>query len=140
MKRFLVLIACAIMCMAASAQETQTNQQSKVLRTVPQLYAFSVGMSPTDSTVYMSDVLILNNAQLVKSNGFLVGRQDYSSQFRNYLAELDMPNRTCATMYKENYRNASKEYDKMKADFEKRGFKVRVIDQTEFRYIVIRND
>ena len=119
-----------------SAQDDQT---SKVLRTIPQAYAFSVGMSPADSTVYMSDVLILQRAQVVKSNGFLVGRQDYSSQFRNFLAQLDMPDRTCATMYSENYKKISKEYDKMKADFIKRGFRVNIIDQTEFRYIVINN-
>ncbi|MBO7052299.1 MAG: hypothetical protein J6W24_06510 [Prevotella sp.] len=115
------------------------DNPSKVLRTVPQAYAFSVGMSPTDSTVYMTDVLILQQAQIVKSNGFLVGRQDYSSQFRNFLAQLDLPNRTCATVFNEKYKKISKEYDKMKADLIKRGFKISVIDQTEFRYIVINN-
>ena len=119
-----------------SAQADNTN---KVLRTIPQAYAFSVGMSPTDSTVYMTDVLILQQAQVVKSNGFLVGRQDYSSQFRNFLAQLDLPNRTCATVFSEKYKKISKEYDKMKADLIKRGFKISVIDQTEFRYIVINN-
>lgn len=138
MKRYLVLILCAIMSMAMSAQKDGST--SKVLRNVPQMYAFSVAMSPTDSTVYMSDILILKNAQVVKSNGFLVGRQDYSSQFKNFLAELEMPNMTCATVFKEHHRKAIKEYDKMKADLTKRGFQVRVIDQTEFRYIVIRND
>lgn len=120
-----------------SAQDSE--KPSKVLRTVPQAYAFSVGMSPTDSTVYMTDVLILQQAQIVKSNGFLVGRQDYSSQFRNFLAQLDLPNRTCATVFNEKYKKISKEYDKMKADLIKRGFKISVIDQTEFRYIVINN-
>ena len=76
---------------------------------------------------------------MVKSNGFLVGRQDYSSQFRNFLAQLDLPNRTCATVFSEKYKKISKEYDKMKADLIKRGFKISVIDQTEFRYIVINN-
>ena len=83
-----------------------------------------------------SDLLILRNAQMTKKYNFLVGRQDLSAQFKNHLAEIDQPDRTCATMFNVNYRKATKDYDKLKKDLEKRGFTVKIIDQTEFQFIV----
>lgn len=148
MKKILFIIAALVMCLALGMQAKEkkarndrgTNAPSKELRVMPQIYAFSVGTSPTDSVVYMTDVLILKDAQIVKKTKFLVGRQDYSAQFKNFLAELELPNRTCATMYHLNHKKAFKEYDKLKKSLMKRGFTIKVIDQTEFRYIVTRND
>ncbi len=144
MKRILFIIAAAL-CMTTGLQakekkEKNDDKASKALIVVPQMYAYSVAQTPMDSVVYITDVLILKDAQMTKKTKFLVGRQDYSAQFKNFLAEIDQPNRTCATMYNLDHKKAFKEYDKLKKSLMKRGFTVKVIDQTEFRYIVTRND
>jgi hypothetical protein len=141
MKRILYIITAVALCMSLGVQakgkkEKTDNKGAKALVVVPQMYAYSVASSPMDSVVYMTDVLILKGAQMTKKTKFLVGRQDYSSQFKNFLAEIDLPNRTCATMYNVNHRKAFKEYEKLKKSLTKRGFTIKVIDQTEFRYIV----
>lgn len=148
MKKILFIIAALVMCLAMGmqAKEKKVKKEKvktapvKELRVVPQIYAFSVGTSPADSVVYMTDVLILKEAQVIKKSNFLVGRQDYSAQFKNFLTELEQPNRTCATMYNLNHKKAFKEYESLKKSLVKRGFTIKVIDQTEFRYIVTHND
>ena len=141
MKRILYIITAVALCMSLGVQakgkkEKTDNKGAKALVVVPQMYAYSVASSPMDSVVYMTDVLILKGAQMTKKTKFLVGRQDYSSQFKNFLAEIDQPNRTCATMYNVNHKKAFMEYEKLKKSLTKRGFTIKVIDQTEFRYIV----
>ncbi len=137
MKKTLSLLLCIMLCMTMQAKKKNTdNGDDNSLKTVPQMYAYAVATSPQDSVVYMTDLLILRNAQMTKKYNFLVGRQDLSAQFKNHLAEIDQPDRTCATMFNVNYRKATKDYDKLKKDLEKRGFNVKIIDQTEFQFIV----
>jgi RNA polymerase primary sigma factor len=117
-------------------RQARQTDEDKSLRTIPQMYAYAVATSPQDSVVYITDLLILRNAQMTKGTNFLVGRQDLSAQFKNHLAGIDQPNRTCSTMFAVNYRKASKDYEKLKKNLTKKGFDIKVIDQTEFRFIV----
>lgn len=136
MKNLLVIMM-AMLCLGIQAKSKKAApQEDKALKTVPQMYAFAVATSPLDSVVYMTDVLILKGAQVTKKTKFLMGRQDLSSQFRNHLTDIGQPDRTCATMFDFNHRKAFKKYDKLKQSLEKQGYDVRVIDQTEFQFIV----
>ena len=105
-------------------------------RTVPQMYAYGIGFTPADSTVYMTDVLILKNAKLTKKRGFLSGRKDLSDQLKNYLTSKGEENRSCAIVYKEELSAISKDYDKLKAKYEKQGYLVKTVSQTDFRFTV----
>lgn len=135
MKKTLLLLVSIMLCTFLQAK-SDNEKTDKSVKTVPQMYAYAVGTSPKDSVVYMTDLLILKNAQMTRKTNFLVGRQDLSAQFRNHLADINQPDRTCATMFAVDYKKASKNYDKLKRNLEKKGFDVKIIDQTEFRFIV----
>lgn len=135
MKKTIILLLGIMLCTTMQAKKGNDAQDNSV-KTVPQMYAYAVATSPQDSVVYMTDILILRNAQMTKKTNFLVGRQDLSAQFKNHLAEMDQPNRTCATMFAIDYKKLTKDYEDLKKKLEKKGFSIKVIDQTEFRFIV----
>jgi len=98
------------------------------------VYIAGVAYSFTDSIVYLTDVYQLNNV-LLKENGFLPRRSDYSAQLQDYIANTEHRGRfTCATLFETNAGKIAKRLAKIKKKMVKRKMRVLDVDRTAFKY------
>lgn len=105
---------------------------------VPKLYIFGFSASFTDSIVYMTDVQEIDSAWIDNKTKFLVGREQYSYQLKNYFANtLNMQGRTCIVIYATKREEAEKKYVKMKRLYTikaKNRYDMRYLSVTDFRF------
>lgn len=110
-------------------------------KVIPQIYMFGFSASFNDSVVYFTEIQQLDSVWVESGSGFLQGRENYSYQLRNYLADkLGMPNRTCVVSYAKDRRDAEKKYLKMKRLYVDEGkgmYDVRFVDGKDFKFSVI---
>lgn len=130
MKKLLIILVAALSCMTIKAQSH--------IVTVDPMYCYGVCFSPVDSTIYITDMLMLKGAQINKKTKFLVGRNELSAQFKRHMEALGIRNLTSCIMFNKNLNKLDKAYKKQVAKYEKQGFTVRQVDQTKFRYEVLR--
>ena len=102
-------------------------------------FVFGIATSFGDSTVYFTDIQVLDSAKLTGKSDFLAGRSEYSNQLRNYLAIQGKDHRTCAVSYAKNQKNAQKKYDKILNRYIKGRklsgkYNIKHIDTDEFRF------
>lgn len=71
-------------------------------------YIFGFASSFNDSTVYFTDVQKVDSAYFTRKNKFLVSRENYSYQLRDYLEQQGAGNRTCIVMFDFNQKKAEK--------------------------------
>lgn len=86
-----------------------THAKSKLT----QIYVFGFAASFNDSTVYFTEIQKMDSAWVSQKNGFLVGRDNYSSQLRDYLTSQGKEQRTCITVYAKSQKEIQKKYDKL---------------------------
>lgn len=111
MKYVRVLLAVTLALMLCSAFTLKEKEKS--------VYAFGVAASFNDSTVYYTEVQVLDSVQLDK-NGFLPKRDLYTYQLKNYLEyELKKPDYTCMIYFSENKAKLEKEASKVKGKYKK---------------------
>lgn len=116
---------------------TQAVQAKRIQ--IPRMYMFGFAASFNDTIVHFTDILPVDTPWIEKSNGFLLGRQQYSTQLRNHLLQKNMPYRTCVVFYDKNRSKIEKEYLKLKRQYtqQKDGqnhFDVRFISTTDFSF------
>lgn len=76
-------------------------------------YIFGFAASFNDSTVYFTPVQQLDSAYITSKNHFLVNRENYSYQLRDYLEQQGAGNRTCIVMYDTDKKKAEKKWNKL---------------------------
>ncbi len=108
---------------------------------VPKMYMFGFAASFNDTIVHFTDVMEVDSVWIESKYNFLLGRNYYSHQFRDYLnATEKMPLRTCVTFYAKTRAKAEKKLLKMRRLYgpsKKTGlshFEVRYIDSGAFQY------
>lgn len=102
---FILLLA---LMMGTSAGARAKNDQTQ------KLYMFGLAASFTDTIVHFTPIQEVDGAWMDKKKRFLMGRQEYSYQLRNYLAEqLGMPQRTCVVVYEKKLKKAEKKRARM---------------------------
>lgn len=110
---------------------------------VPKMYMFGFAASFNDTIVHFTDVQEIDSVWIQKKNKFLLGREFYSVQLRNFLKQTkQMPNRTCVVFYDRNRTKAEKKYLKMKNLYSKSKdgkphFDIRYLGNDEFRFKTI---
>ncbi|MBP3790243.1 MAG: hypothetical protein J6I52_11585 [Prevotella sp.] len=110
---------------------------------VPKMYMFGFAASFTDTIVYFTNVMEVENVWIEGKNKFLLGRSTYSHQLRDYLGQAhQMPMRTCVVMYDEKRANLEKKLIKMKKLYtkskdKKAHFDIRYLADNEFRFKAI---
>lgn len=62
-------------------------------------YVFGFASSFNDSTVYFTDIQELDSAWFTSKNKFLISRENYSYQLRDYLSTQGEEHRTCIIEY-----------------------------------------
>ena len=83
-------------------------------------YIFGFAASFNDSTVYITPVQQLDSAYITSKNHFLVNRENYSYQLRDYLEQQGAGNRTCIVMYDTDQKKAEKKWIKLYEHYTKK--------------------
>ena len=99
-------LAAALVCGAAVG-----NAKNGV---VPKMYMFGFAASFSDSIVHFTDVQELKDVWIDTKTDFLLGRDSYSYQLRDYLAGKNMGHRTCVVVFNKSRKKLEKELQKMK--------------------------
>ena len=82
---------------------------------VPKMYMFGFAASFNDSIVHFTEIQAVDSVWIDAKTKFMAGRENYSYQLRDYLAErVQMPHRTCVVFYNQDRQKLEKEYLKMK--------------------------
>jgi hypothetical protein len=120
-----------------------TAQAKDIQKTI---YVFGFAASFNDSTVYFTNIQQVDGAWIKGDRThFLINRDDYSYQFRNFLNSIGEHNRTCVTIYDDNQASLEKKLQKMKAKYttskKARGrYLVRNLDNSAFTYEAVAPD
>lgn len=127
MKKILFIIT-VLMCMGGLKANAQKMEK------LPEAYLFSMATSLTDSVAYVSEVIALDNAWHNKVNGFLYSRDEYSTQFRNYIEKQGVSHPMTAVSFALKREKAEKKLLKMKTKLQKKGYLIKVVPRTEFAF------
>lgn len=91
---------------------TSTNIEAKKIK-VPHVYMFGFSASFQDSTIYITDIQDVPDAWMDTKSKFLLGRDSYSYQLKNYLTDQQQPNRVCMVFFATKKAKAEKQYAKV---------------------------
>lgn len=135
MKQWKQVVLSVIMILCAGAAYGGDFLPTKV-------YMFGFAASFNDSTVYFTDVQQLEGAWVYeKERSFLVNRDEYSYQLRNFLKQMGLEAPTCVTVYAFDEKEIYKKYLKLRQRYEgkKRKFDllVRNVPAEVFAYKVV---
>lgn len=126
------------MLLLAVLTATVATAKSKVST----IYAFGFAASFNDSTVYFSDIQEIPNAYLDAKSNFLLSRENYSYQLRDYLNEQGQSNRTCVIIYAQKRKDVEKKFVFLRKRYtsSKKGskpYEVKYLPSNEFRFKTI---
>ena len=114
-----------------------TEMQAKRMK-VPKMYMFGFSASFQDSIVYMTDVQEVEGAWYDTKTKFLMGRQHYSYQLKDFLANnMQRPNRVCVVMYALTRKEAEKKFIKLRKEYTikaKGKYDVRYLTTADFHF------
>lgn len=114
---------------------------SAKIRCVPKIYAFGVAASFNDSIVYFTDIQEIDSAWINDKNEFLISRDNYSYQLKNYLASIGQEHRTCIISFALKRKDIEKKYQKMKGKYIKaRNMEIKNITKDDFHFTAIKPD
>ncbi|MBR2244110.1 MAG: hypothetical protein IJ888_05190 [Prevotella sp.] len=104
----------------------------------PKMYMFGFSASFQDSIVYMTDVQEVEGAWYDTKTKFLMGRQHYSYQLKDFLANnMQQPNRVCVVMYALTRKEAEKKFIKLRKEYTikaKGKYDVRYLTTADFQF------
>jgi hypothetical protein len=114
-----------------------TEMQAKRMK-VPKMYMFGFSASFQDSIVYMTDVQEVEGVWYDTKTKFLMGRQHYSYQLKDFLANnMQQPNRVCVVMYALTRKEAEKKFIKLRKEYTikaKGKYDVRYLTTADFHF------
>lgn len=133
-KNLIMAVAVMIIC-------GWTINASAKLKCVPKLYAFGFAASFNDSTVYFTDIQEIDSAWINDKNDFLVSRDNYSYQLKNYFTSLGLEHRTCVISFALKRKDIEKKYQKMKNKYVKAGnYDIKSLSTNDFHFTAIKPD
>lgn len=107
------------------------------------MYLFGLSASFNDTIVHITEIQSVDSALIDPNTKYLLGREHYSYQLRNYLAEQGMPQRTCIVFFNKSQKKIQKKYlkikklyigDKIKKKKEVSHNDVRIIPTADFHF------
>lgn len=134
--KFLKYILFSLLLAIAMPMEIQAKRVKK-----PLMYMFGFSASFQDSIIYMTDVQEVQNVWYDTKTKFLLGREHYSSQLKNYLENsMQQSNRVCVVMFAETRKEAEKLFIKLRKEYTikaKGRYDVRYLTTGEFKFTPI---
>jgi len=127
-----------ILLLAAVFSTATTATAKKVV--VPKMYVFGIAASFNDTIVHFTNIQEVDSAWIDKKTNFLVGRDSYSYQMRDYMEQNhQMPHRTCIVFYNKERAKLEKKYLKMKRLYMpgkdgKAHFDLRYLNSSDFKF------
>lgn len=108
---------------------------------VPKLYAFGFSASFNDSIVYFTDIQEIDSAWINDKTDFLISRDNYSYQLKNYFTNIGQEHRTCVISFALKRKDIEKKYKKMKGKYVKAGeFSIKTLGKNDFQFTTIKPD
>lgn len=108
---------------------------------VPKMFMFGFSASFQDSIIYMTDVQEVEGAWYETKSKFLLGRQHYSYQLKDFLANTrQQPNRVCVVMFALTRKEAEKKFIKLRKEYTvkaKGKYDVRYLTTTDFKFLPV---
>lgn len=105
---------------------------------VQTLYMFGFAATFNDSTVYFTDIQQVDSAYVDSKTKFLVERENYSYQLRDYLKKQSWTSPTCITIYAQSRDEAEKKFADLRKKYNTGGrYLIKYIDSSEFRFQAI---
>ena len=134
MKLYKYVIAAAFI--VAAIIPTTTAAKGVV---VEKVYMFGFAASFNDTIVHFTEIQPLDSVCLDGKTEFLLGREQYSNALRSYLADKNMPHRTCIVICDKKLNQLQKRYLKMKKLYEGNKKKtnrndIRIIAASDFQF------
>lgn len=135
MKR--LFCAAAVLLMTMGTLSTAVEAKPKQ---VPKVYIFGFSASFKNPVVYLTDIQELDSAWIDSKTKFLLGRDTYSTQLKEYLTQsVNDAHRTCVVMFSTEKAKAEKKYMKLKRTYTvkakaKDGYDVKYLDRKDFSF------
>ncbi len=125
--KYILLALMVIMAANADAKKKQVDH----------LYIFGFSASFQDSVVFITDIQDVPGAWIDSKTKFLLGRDNYSYQLKNYFDQAALPNRVNMVMFATNKKKAEKLYQKLKKKYTapKKRKKKKTYQQYDVQYI-----
>ena len=125
--RYILLLVVALTALGASAKPIKTNR----------VYMFGFSASFKDSVIYVTDIQNVPGTWVESKNKFLLLRDEYSRQMKDYLEEkLQQEKRVCVVFYYLKKKKAEKEFLKLMKKY-KKGYEVRYVNEKDFKFEAI---
>ena len=125
--KYILLLVVALTALGASAKPLKTNQ----------VYMFGFSASFKDSVIYVTDIQNVPGTWVESKNKFLLLRDEYSRQMKDYLEEkLQQETRACVVFYYLKKKKAEKEFLKLMKKY-KKGYEVRHVNEKDFKFEAI---
>ena len=122
--KYILLLVVALIALGASAKPIKTNQ----------VYMFGFSASFKDSVIYVTDIQNVPGTWVESKNKFLLVRDEYSRQMKDYLEEkLQQEKRVCVVFYYLKKKKAEKEFLKLMKKY-KKGYEVRYVNEKDFKF------
>jgi hypothetical protein len=128
-----------LLVMVLSAFPTSSSAKYKC---VPKVYMFGFAQSLKDSTVYLTDILEIDNAWVDEKTKFLYQRDGYSLQLKNYIFQDDKQEMYIVTLFALNRKQIEKKYAKLKQKYSsnRNHYIIKFINENEMHYNAIEFD
>lgn len=99
------------------------------------IYAYGFAASFNDSVVYLTDIQKIDSAWVDGKTKFLVSRDNYSYQLRDYLANKGDEHRTCIISYALKRKDVEKKYIALRKKYVGKGnFDMKYINYADFSF------
>lgn|SRR5574344_622271 len=100
------------------------------------VYMYGFSASFNDSIVYFTDIQRVDSAFIDSKTNFLMGRDNYAYQLRDYLEQqVGLKNRTCVVMFSLKRTDLEKKLVKMKHKYtEKKNFDINYLTTDKFKF------
>lgn len=101
------------------------------------IWAFGFSASFTDSTVYITDMQLIEDVKVASKTRFIEGRYDYSVQLKNYLENnLKQKNRVCVMMYATRKLDAERKYSEVRKRYTNfTHMNIKYLNASEFKFV-----
>ncbi len=115
-RKHLMLLAVMVVCSVSILQAKKKNDlETKTM------YFYGMAKSYSDSLVYMTEIMMLENVAIDKETGGVLNIEMYSEQLKNYLAQMGKKGYICSLFYEKKAKKIEKSYMKLKKRIQNNG-------------------